>query len=111
MLLEKDVVIFLRDSLGSLMTAYLIGADSTNNVKTMCQSNTEVSSDVYERVTLAYNVVKKLQAFESDDTIQAFMMGLNPTLGDRAPARVIRNEDTPYATILLDQAVTNFIHN
>ena len=49
--------------------------------------------DVEARLRLTFQVVRTLQDHDSPQVIQAWLMGVNPGLGDRVPLRLLREGD------------------
>ena len=89
----KTMASTLIEVLGRPITAYIV---HVRNVKTVSRwASGEVSSvrDRYseERLLAAYQVVSLLQEFEGNETIRAFMLGMNPVLNDEAPAQALRD--------------------
>lgn len=81
----------LVNVLGRALVAGIVGV---RNPKTVSRwANGEVTSvrDRYseERLLVLYQVVTFLQEYEENDTIRAFMIGMNPSLNDSSPARAI----------------------
>ena len=50
-------------------------------------------AEVEERLRFTYQVVNTLSQHDSPSTVQAWLTGVNPELGDRVPLRVLRHGD------------------
>lgn len=64
--------------------------------------------DDERRLRLAYQVAGLLSAREPAGVVQAWFQGLNPQLGDRAPARVLGEDDLELAGPLVLAAARSF---
>lgn len=76
--------------------ALIAGIVGIRNPKTISRwANGDVTSvrDRYseERLIATYQVVSLLQEEYGNDTIRAFMLGMNPVLNDEAPAIALRD--------------------
>jgi hypothetical protein len=56
-------------------------------------AGSEAYKGVDERLRLAYRLAKMISDHEGPRVVQAWFTGLNPELGDRVPARLLREED------------------
>ena len=67
---------------------------------------TQSYSDAEQRLRLAYHVVMILSAQDSPAVVQAWMMGVNPELGDRSPILQFRENLDQVAPLILGAART-----
>jgi hypothetical protein len=80
---------FLRSSLGAPLTAALTGASGVTGVSAWIAGRATVDSRSEQRLRDAYGVATTLLDAESPETVQAWLLGMNPLLDDRAPAAVL----------------------
>jgi len=84
----------LREVLGARLVAYLGGVRETRAVRKWAEGIRGVQDPADERrLRLAYQVAGLLSVREPAGVVQAWFQGLNPQLGDRAPVRVLREDD------------------
>lgn len=91
--LAADVTTKLVKILGKKMTA-LVGR--VNDVRTVegWMNGRDVDGTLdLERLRLVLRIAEMIHAREDKRVVQAWFMGLNPQLGDRSPARVLRDGD------------------
>lgn len=82
----------LRDLLGAKLVAYLGGVKETRAVRQWAEGSRMVSgSDDLQRLRVAYQAARLLAERDDPGVVQAWFQGLNPVLGDRSPARVLRD--------------------
>jgi len=99
----------LREVLGAKLVAYLGGVRETRAVRQWADGVRGVQDPADERrLRLAYQVAGLLGVRESVRVVQAWFQGLNPELGDRAPARVLREDDLDLAGPLVLAAARSF---
>ena len=73
------------------------------------QGGAEPYRDAEQRVRLAYRIAKTLSEHDSARVVQAWFVGLNPELGDRAPVRRLREDDVEKAGPELLNAMHAFL--
>lgn len=84
----------LRAVLGAKLVAHLGGVRDTRTVRQWADGVRGVQDPTHERrLRLAYQVAALLGVREPEGVVAAWFEGLNPELGDRAPARVLREDD------------------
>ncbi len=84
----------LRDLLGAKLVAYLGGVKETRAVRQWAEGTRAVSGgEDLHRLRVAYQAARLLAERDTNEVVQAWFQGLNPTLGDRAPARLLRDGD------------------
>lgn len=100
----------LRDLLGARLVAYIGGVKETRAVREWIQGIREPGSEaVRQRLRDAYQVSGLLAEVEEPAVIQTWFMGMNPQLGDRAPARLLRDGDEPNSAPAVLAAARAFI--
>lgn len=82
----------LRDLLGARLVAYLGGVKETRAVRQWAEGTRTVSgNEDLQRLRVAYQAARLLAEHEDSGVVQAWFQGLNPVLGDRSPARLLRD--------------------
>jgi hypothetical protein len=80
----------LRDVLGAKLVAYLGGVKETRAVRQWAEGTRAVSGgEDLHRLRVAYQAARLLAERDSNEVVQAWFQGLNPSLGDRSPARLL----------------------
>jgi hypothetical protein len=103
--LMPKVVEELRDILGARLVAYLGGVKETRAVTEWVKGTREPGSEaVKQRLRDAYQIAALLAEVEGKGVVQTWFMGMNPQLGDRAPARLLREGGPDTATEVLAAA-------
>ena len=81
----------LRDLLGAKLVAYLGGVKETRAVRQWAEGSRVVSGgEDLQRLRVAYQAGRLLAERDTAEVVQAWFQGLNPALGDRSPARLLR---------------------
>ena len=84
----------LREMLGAQLVAYLGGVKETRAVRQWAEGTRRIAAgDDLARLRLAYQAATLLAERDSVSVVQAWFTGLNPTLDDRSPARLLREDD------------------
>ncbi|HEU0114092.1 MAG TPA: hypothetical protein VFQ80_05425, partial [Thermomicrobiales bacterium] len=76
---------------GQNLTALVCGLDNPKTVGKWAQGQAPHPATL-ARLRNAFQIAALLEMAESRQTAQAWFVGLNPLLGDRAPARVLADE-------------------
>lgn len=87
-----DLVSSLADSIGRKLTAYVAGVKDTRAVDRWIEGK-EPYREAESRLRLTYQVVRTLLDHDPPKVVQAWLMGVNPELGDRVPLRLLREGD------------------
>src|SRR3546814_16622879 len=95
-LTTPDLVERLRDLLGAKLVAYLGSVQETRAVRQWADAGDArtPSTDVVNRLRMAYRIAALLLGKDSDAVIQASFQGMNPRLEDVAPARLLLGGDS-----------------
>jgi hypothetical protein len=78
--------------LGKKLTAYIASVKDTRAIERW-MAGSEPYKGVDERLRFAFRLAKMISNHEGQRVVQAWFTGLNPELGDRVPARLLREED------------------
>ena len=103
-----ELVQKLSSFIGKKLTAYLVGAKDTRTVDRLIEGEL-LSNDSEQRVRFAYQVAAILSTYDSPAIVQAWLMGLNPELGDRVPIRLIREDNLEQLAPLILKAAGQYI--
>ena len=82
----------LIEMIGRKLTAYVGGVKDVRAVDRWMNGG-ELYKDSEQRLRFAYQLVRMLAQREDPRIIQAWLIGLNPELGDRVPLRLMREDD------------------
>lgn len=88
---SAELVGFLRAILGAQLVAYIAGVTETRAVREWAEGVRRPRPTVLKRLRTAYQAAAIIEHRESRATVQAWFQGLNPSLDDRSPARVLRD--------------------
>lgn len=86
---------YLQDTLGQKITAYLSGLTDAKVVGKWARGEAKPKGFAETRLRHAYQVAKLIVDAYDANTARAWLFGCNTRLGDRAPAMVLRNADSP----------------
>lgn len=86
-----EVAAYLQEVLGSKLTAYIAGAEDSKSVSRWVRG-TAPREDSERRLRTAYQVFHLLLSEESDHTVRAWFIGMNPQLDDEAPATALAQD-------------------
>jgi hypothetical protein len=88
------VVKELRELLGARLVAFIAGVQETRAVHKWADGERQFkSNEVIRRLQLTYQVAKLVTSRDRPAVAQSWFQGLNPKLGDRSPARLLRDGD------------------
>src|SRR6266700_3287628 len=82
----------LTKIIGKKLTAYIASVKDTRAIERW-MAGSESYKGVEERLRLAYRLAKVINDHEGRRVVQAWLTGMNPELNDRAPIRLLREED------------------
>jgi len=89
-----ELVSRLADSIGRKLVAYVASVKDVRAVERWIAGG-QPYGDVEARLRLTFQVVRTLLEHDSREVVQAWLMGVNPELGDRVPLRLLREGDLP----------------
>jgi uncharacterized protein (DUF2384 family) len=90
------------------LTAYLVSAKDIRAVDRLIEGEL-LSNDSEQRLRFAYQVATILSTYDSSAAAQAWLMGLNPELGDRVPICLIREDNLEQLAPLVLNAASQYI--
>jgi hypothetical protein len=88
----SQVAARLQDVLGQRLAAVVAGVSDAKAVGQWARGTRAPHPEAERRLRDAYQVVDLLLAHDGPETIRAWFGGMNPHLGDRAPALLIETE-------------------
>ena len=89
-----ELVTELRDLLGAKLVAYLGGVRETRAVRQWADGTRLIQDSTDEqRLRIAHQAAAILAERDTPAVVQVWFQGLNPQLGDRSPARLLRDGD------------------
>jgi hypothetical protein len=91
-LTSAEIVSGLREILGARLVAYIGHISSTRSVGEWASGTLSPSEDTLDRLHAAYSIAVLLREREGVATVSSWFQGMNPRLGDQAPARVLRDQ-------------------
>jgi hypothetical protein len=81
----------LIDILGAKLVAYIAGVREARAVQQYADESRSPRHPAIEpRLRLALRVARLIRGHDSKEVAQAWLIGLNPQLNDRSPARLLR---------------------
>ena len=88
-----EIARFLQEVLSRRLTAYIVGVGDGKTVSRWASGEvTEIRDhETEQRLRTAYEIARLLLVGDAPQTVKAWFIGLNPELGDVAPAEAIRN--------------------
>jgi hypothetical protein len=84
-----ELVSRLTKIVGRKLTAYVAGVKDVRAVDRWL-AGIEPYGDVEARLRFTYQVVRTLSEHDSSRVVQAWLIGVNPELGDRVPLRLLK---------------------
>jgi len=87
------VASFLQDALGQKLVGYIVGINDHKAVGAWASGERSPRSTSEEKLRTTFQIFNLLQESESEHTVRAWFVGLNPQLFDQSPATVLREGD------------------
>lgn len=88
-----ELVSRLRDLLGVRLIAYIGGVKAARSVSSWAEGTGTPGEVDQERLRHAFHAAALLRERYDTTTVQSWFKGMNPALGDDAPAHVLREAD------------------
>ncbi|MGO9321718.1 MAG: XRE family transcriptional regulator [Solirubrobacteraceae bacterium] len=85
-----DVARFLQDALGQKLVAYIANVSGPRTVAHWVAGDRTPGAESEERLRAAFYIFRLLGETESSHVVRAWFAGMNPALGESAPATAIR---------------------
>jgi hypothetical protein len=87
-----ELVSCLANAIGRKLIAYVAAVRDIRAVERWI-AGSQPYGDVELRLRLTFQVVRTLLEHDPPEVVQAWLMGVNPELGDRVPLRLLREGD------------------
>ncbi len=87
-----ELVTQLTSLIGRKLTAYVAGVKDVRALDRW-MSGAQPYGEAESRLRLAFQIVRTLAKNDPPRIVQAWLMGVNPVLGDRVPLRLLRDGD------------------
>jgi hypothetical protein len=84
-----QVAAYLQETLGQRLTATIAGISDAKAVGQWARDKRAPGPEVQQRLRHAYRIAAMLLEVEDAETVRAWFRGINPDLGDEAPARAL----------------------
>lgn len=95
--IRMDTSVMVKELLGLLgprLVAFLGGVQETRAVHEWAEGTRQIrTAGVVDRLRVSYQIARLISASDDAQVAQAWLQGLNPKLGDRSPARMLRDGD------------------
>lgn len=88
-----EIASVLQETLGQRLTAYAIGIKDPKAIGRYARSEQAPQSGQEKNIRELFRVTRLLLEHETPATVRAWMIGLNPELGERPPADVLHEQD------------------
>ena len=92
-----EIARYLQETLGQKIAAYLSGLTDPKVVGKWARGESRPKGFADTRLRHAFQAVRMLVDAYDAQTAQAWLFGCNSRLGDKAPATVLRNAESPEA--------------
>lgn len=86
---DRDLVAALTDKLGATIVGYMTERDKST-VSRWRSGQNDVPDRAGQALRLVYQIFRMLEPLESDHTIRAWFIGMNPQLDDVSPAEAVQ---------------------
>lgn len=86
---DADLVNALIDKLGARILGYAVNRDKSTLSR--WRNKATVPDDASQAMRVIYQIFRLLESVESDHTIRAWFIGMNPQLDDTSPTEAIRD--------------------
>jgi hypothetical protein len=103
-----EVVSALAEIIGRKLTAYIAGVKDVRAIARWLEGAAPYG-DVEQRLRFAFQVAYMLAQHDSPRVVQAWLVGINPELGDRVPLRLLREGDLELVAPQILRAASAFI--
>lgn len=87
---DTDLVEALTTKLGTKLVSFMVHRD-TSTVSRWRRPGARLPDEATRSLRLVYEVFRLLEGDESDHTIRAWFIGMNPQLDDTSPAEAVRD--------------------
>jgi hypothetical protein len=103
------VVRALSDLLGVRLVAYIGSVKEARAVRQWSARERTPAQPVIKRLRDTYQIARLLSETHSPEVVQAWFQGMNPLLGDLAPARLLRDSESDETAHRVLAAARDFV--
>jgi hypothetical protein len=96
----SEIARYFQDLVGQRLTAYMTGVSDPKAVGKWASGQRDPRGESERRLRDAYQIAMLIAAYDSDSTVRAWLVGMNPLLGDSAPATVLAEREDGAAQAL-----------
>ena len=96
----SEIARYFQDLVGQRLTAYMTGVSDPKAVGKWASGQRDPRGESERRLRDAYQIAMLIAGYDSDSTVRAWLVGMNPLLGDRAPATVLAEREDGAAQAL-----------
>lgn len=89
----REIAAVLQETLGQRLTAYAIGIKDPKAIGRYARGEQAPQSNQERNIRELFRLTRLLLEHETPATVRAWMIGLNPELGERPPADVLHEMD------------------
>jgi hypothetical protein len=107
MLPMPEIIKALVAVVGKKLAAYIAGVKDTRALARWMEG-AQSYNEAERHLRFAYHVVMTLSTVDSPSVVQAWLMGVNPELGDRVPIRMLRDKNLEKVAPLVLGAARTF---
>jgi len=107
MLSMPEIINALVEVVGKKLTAYIAGVKDTRALARWMEG-AQSYNEAEKHLRFAYHVVMTLSTADSPSVVQAWLVGVNPELGDRVPIRMLRDKNLEKVAPLVLGAARTF---
>ena len=93
----EQIVDGLRQILGAKLVAYIAGVSETRAVREWAEGERTPSPTAEQHLRVVFRIVRLIEQGEGSGVAATWFQGMNPLLGDKSPARVLREDRTEEA--------------
>lgn len=103
------IIADLRAKIGAKLVAYIGNVTETRAVREWVEGARTPTPRAEQRLRLTFQIVTMIERSEGEGIAATWLQGMNPQLGDRSPARVLREDRTEDGAVQVLNAATGFI--
>lgn len=88
-----EIARYFQDLVGQRLTAYMTGVSDPKAVGKWASGQRAPRGESERRLRDAYQIAMLIAGYDSDCTVRAWLVGMTPLIGDRAPASVLAEQE------------------
>ena len=95
-----EIARYFQELVGQRLTAYMTGVSDPKAVGKWASGQRDPRGESERRLRDAYQIAMLIASCDSDSTVRAWLVGMNPLLGDCAPATMLAEREDGAARAL-----------